>query len=71
MEWISVKDRMPEDGLSENQRQIKVLVAIKAKNGYTVRSQVRGKLFSDCWDWKYSAGDVTHWMPLPAPPKEE
>lgn len=77
MEWISVKDRMPENG-NENQKAIKVLVAIKSKNGITVRTQTR---FQDrlyhadgyeiCWKWRYSAGEVTHWMPIPEPPRED
>lgn len=79
MEWISVKDHMPEDDLPEGSKalQIKVLVAIKSKNGYTVRTQNRirqeraweGKYTE--WYWRYSAGRVTHWMPLPEPPKGE
>lgn len=81
MEWISVKDHMPEDDLPENSKvlQIKVIVAIKAKNGYTMRTQnrIRQKRswgseqpFSD-WYWRFSHGEVTHWMPLPKPPKGE
>lgn len=42
-ERVSVEERLPEDDLPEgsNRLQIKVLVAIKAKNGYTVRTQNR------------------------------
>lgn len=75
MIWISVNDRLPEDGASEKVKQIKVLTAVKSKNGYTVRSQMRMKLHSYTepekygWAWKYSRGDVTHWMKLPEPPK--
>lgn len=78
MEWISVKDRLPEDGVKENPKvkQVKVLAAIKAKNGYTVRSQMRMRtnpwresIGETDWTWKYSAGEVTHWMPLPEPPE--
>lgn len=76
-EWISVDDRMPEDtlGPGSKKKQIKVLTAIKAKNGCTVRSQLRMKhenwYSGDVkWSWKYSAGEVTHWMPLPEPPGE-
>lgn len=72
-EWISVKDRLPED-LPENKgkRQIKVLVALKGKNGRTIRTQTRFlDLFIERWYWKYAASAVTHWMPLPELPKEE
>ena len=78
--WVSVEERMPEDDLPEgtNRLQIKVLVAIKAKNGYTVRTQNRirqeqswsNKEPFTAWYWKFSHGEVTHWMPLPDPPKE-
>lgn len=77
--WISVEDRLPEDDLPEGSevKLIKVLVAIKAKNGVTVRTQTRHQRtlydtrrepFFD-WEWRYSAGKVTHWMKLPEPPK--
>lgn len=81
-EWISVKDGMPEDFIdpSKDVRQIKVFVAIKAKNGWTVRTQMRCKDVHSrfygaspdiIWYWRHSAGDVTHWMLLPELPKEE
>lgn len=79
-EWVSVEERLPESDLPKNSTklQIKVLVAIRAKNGYTVRTQNRirqekswmsGGGFTD-WYWRYSAGEVTHWMPIPQSPKE-
>lgn len=79
--WISVEERLPEDTLNPAKdtpfKSIKVLVAIKAKNGITVRTQTRfkethypgGKPVTE-WKWRYSAGEVTHWMPLPEGPKE-
>lgn len=78
-EWISVDERLPEDDLPKDspQKTIKVFVALKAKNGITIRTQMRFKDYTyrdgsrvDCWRWRYAAGDVTHWMPLPEPPKE-
>lgn len=62
MEWISVRDRLPEPG----QRVI-------ATNG-----TVSGEAYlGDCWKRYYGVGwqtafdlPVTHWMPLPEPPKE-
>lgn len=80
--WINVKDYLPEDCIDKSKdiKNIKVLVAIKAKNGWTVRTQMRCKnvhyryFGADpeiSWYWRHSAGDVTHWMPLPEPPKEE
>lgn len=76
MDWISVKDRLPEDTAPDDTKQIKVLTAIKAKNGCTVRSQMRMKRRTSYhpneeygWFWRFSQGDVTHWMPLPEPPE--
>ena len=57
--WISVKDRLPEE-------KVKVLVALG--------SNIRGKRV--CIDqmvsgnWRGLGCLVTHWMPLPEPPKE-
>lgn len=57
--WISVKERMPEDG--------KNVLAYEGGGFY----------FLDwCCDGKWvvaseSIAVVTHWMPLPEPPKEE
>ena len=78
-EWISVGERLPEDTIPDDYKYktIKVLVAIKGKNGVTIRTQER---FLDCtyrddkrtafWTWRFSAGNVTHWMPLPEAPKK-
>ena len=80
--WINAKDCLPEDCIDKSKdiKNIKVLVAIKAKNGWTVRTQMRCKnvhyryFGADpeiSWYWRHSAGDVTHWMPLPEAPKED
>ena len=75
--WIPVSERLPEDTLPKFSaaKQIKVLTALKSDNGVrTVRSQMR---YRDAWcdevrwRWKYSGGEVTHWMPLPEAPKGE
>ena len=61
-EWISVKDRLPE-------RSGNYLVVEELKSG--------GKLTFMRWfnsniptEFTYSP-HVTHWMPLPEPPKED
>lgn len=71
MEWISVKDRLPED----EQRVIAYCQKVKKYFvGFAERSH-----YSDKVHWwhegakggLYSAtSKVTHWMPLPEPPKE-
>ena len=62
-EWISVNDRLPEDICP-------VLVALEGLN-----IAFHGFCQDEKW-WKVGAGTrpftqkVTHWMPLPQPPKE-
>ena len=62
-EWISVKDRLPEVGK-------KVLVYCKEnKNDYEIGAYsdtYRGFFVRQTW---YE--NITHWMPLPQPPKGE
>ena len=76
--WIPVTERLPEDGLPKfsTVKQIKVLTALKSDKGVvTVRSQMRYKdtwaTGHERWRWKHSGSEITHWMPLPEPPKEE
>lgn len=74
-EWISVEDRLPEIG---------VFVDAWLKPGYRVCDVSRNDVGSEGWMWGAGedgecedlydlAGDgyalVTHWQPLPAPPK--
>ena len=59
--WISIKDRLPEDGeavLTCKNGLVEVQVYEKKRNGW-----ING-------DWFWSMATVTHWMPLPEPPKE-
>lgn len=64
-EWISVKDRLPEE---------KVNCIVHYKHSYCDNDDywAIGICFYDGEkfkiDWAYK---VTHWMPLPEPPKEE
>ena len=77
--WIPVSERLPEDTLPRfsNAKQIKVLTALISDKGVrTVRSQMRyedtwATGYQTIWRWKYSGSKITHWMPLPEPPKEE
>lgn len=63
--WISVGERLPEDGQK--------IIATFRDNGGRVVDQARysnGEF--DFASWAYVWGDnVTHWMPLPQPPEEE
>lgn len=73
--WIPVTKRLPEDDLPKNSKakQIKVLVAYMRNGNWVVRSNLRkkGRWWGepDRWDWSVP-DPITHWMPLPQPPKE-
>ena len=60
-EWISVKDRLPE-------KTGKVLVNV---HGITTTAVLKNGLWHSSWNFEVITGDVTHWMPLPQPPKGE
>ena len=81
MEWISVKERLPEE-LPENKgrKTISCLVALKScypKGKATIQKRQRqwipyydGSFVG--WEWsRIGAQRVTHWMPLPAPPDKD
>lgn len=59
LEWISVKDRLPEENLC-------VLVYV----GYGIGVSMSAHRTSNGKFFRYG-DDVTHWMPLPEPPKGE
>ena len=68
--WISVKDRMPD------RKWIDYLVATELCDG-TIGINIAW-LYGDDGEWASTDGSiregrevVTHWMPLPGPPKEE
>ena len=76
--WISVKDRLPDLELVEAKANdfdlYACLATIKnerARNGrYVGKAWYDGELFMDS-DFVDITYDVTHWMPLPEPPKGE
>lgn len=66
LKWISIKDRLPEIGKS-------VLIYYPYWDGDEIQV---AKLDDDeitfdvCGEFNIGVGAVTHWMPLPEPPKE-
>jgi hypothetical protein len=59
-EWISVKDRLPEEGAN-------VLI-------YNKEYLHKGLIETDYYEnnrFRYFRDTVTHWMPLPSPPNAE
>lgn len=84
MDWISVKERLPEE---------KEPVIILLQDGQVFRGEIRERILLPEWWYYYDAGDtdmdilghiystgdgmwihdnpVIAWLPLPEPPKEE
>ena len=66
-EWISVEDELPSCNLLKKYK-VKMLVgSIEVKE---VESVILGKMYAT--GFSFIAGDwktVTHWQPLPEPPK--
>ncbi len=64
-EWISVKDRLPNEG-----QEVLCYGGGNLMNVYIY-------LDDDCWEDEYGYWEtaesegITHWMPLPEPPKGE
>ena len=69
--WISVEERLPEP-------KKEVLVCIRYNTGHVIRETAKyDEKYGDPWltsneDYYCAEGDpeITHWMPLPEPPKE-
>lgn len=80
--WIDAKDRMPEDDLEPNSKrcEIRVLVCTAGRRGsvkkvsrtcYSWGPNNKTPVKERKWYWSRDIGNVTHWMPLPEPPKEK
>ncbi len=65
MEWISVKDRLPE-------LNIKILTWNKERRAVIQAIYLGENTKARKWACMGGyTGKITHWMPLPGPPKEE
>lgn len=58
--WVSVKDRLPED-------YQRVLCLFESG---TMEVSFRASVKGFCYEGFKQTGKVTHWIPLPEPPKE-
>ena len=64
-EWISVRDRLPEKG--------EEVLVFDTRENWTGFAWLRP---DETWtalgfDFPFDLGEVTHWMPIPQPPKGE
>ena len=59
--WISMEEKLPEEGLS---------VIVHCSDGRVRESWMRNGFFRDAAG-RHIGIRITHWMPLPEPPKEE
>ena len=65
-QWISVKERLPEIGKS-------VLIYYPYWDGDEIqvaKLEYDEMMFDVCGEFNIRVGAVTHWMPLPKPPKD-
>jgi hypothetical protein len=68
MKWISVKDRLPESLIDKD-----YLVCDNFSNlaPLSTASYFKGEWFDYKGDKHLYSEDITHWMPLPEPPKQD
>lgn len=79
MKWISVKDRLPEDGedvLVYYADDFHITVGYFESNNVRYYIESDGSKFCTYDGWETEIpwapkGRVTHWMPLPEAPKQE
>ena len=65
-EWVSVKDRLPEAG--------EYVVCIAKRNPFSMFMPMVARIEKNGWVnpiTEQYISEVTHWMPLPEPPKGE
>lgn len=65
--WVSVKDRLPE-----RNEKVLAIVRLPGEEEYIGENKYKGPLVGTKRKvWDIHGDYVTHWMPLPEPPKEE
>lgn len=76
MEWISVKKQLPPEGIPIRiKAQYHDDISVEAE---CIFSRCDIDEYTEAWKWtmnienceKYGTIRLTHWMPLPQPPKE-
>jgi hypothetical protein len=74
MTWISIKDKMPEERVDFGNSSNRVIVAYIDPDGELAVSSGQTFYHDDIRYWDIDGEPsigllVTHWMPLPEPPK--
>lgn len=59
--WISIQDQMPESG--------ECVLLYSPKTGVSEGAWISIKEHFEQWRWNAVMTNVSHWMPLPEPPK--
>lgn len=70
--WIPVSESLPEDGA------LSIVTYIRYDNGEPASDEIAYR-DRGCWYWRFDSPEndevvlveITHWMPLPEPPKGE
>ena len=78
VKWISTDVKLPEDDFKQGKPRTLIMCIVCTEKG-TVKfcSRIRKPLYDGSqeytpWGWqKKSHVQITHWMPLPEPPKED
>lgn len=66
MEWISVENRLPEPMVNVR------CITRTTTMGNPIIDDVTGFMYpSGKWSCSFDWTSVTHWMPLPEPPKQD
>lgn len=71
IQWISIKDQLPDDN---NLKVIRYSCDGKHVGIALSRWYIPSNMNEDRWCFEFSStqgAKVTHWMPLPKPPKED
>ena len=66
--WISVEERLPERGITKCSACVKCGDGLKRVVCASYNAEL--KLWTG-WHGEKIGNEITHWMPLPEPPKEE